>query len=76
MTAKIKSEAGERLLDKAEVTTRTRTSYPTLWKWMREGKFPRSRENSGGKALWLESEITSWIQGLPVRRLKGDDEAA
>jgi prophage regulatory protein len=61
----------ERLLSKPEVMTITGLSYPTLWAWMRAGKFPRSRI-VGGKSMWLSSEIDAWLAGLPVRPLKGD----
>jgi predicted DNA-binding transcriptional regulator AlpA len=67
----------ERLLGKSEVMTITGLSYPTLWAWMRAGKFPRSRI-VGGKSMWLSTEIDAWLAGLPVRPLKGDapDEVA
>lgn len=57
-----------RLISKPEVLDRVGVSYPTLWLWMREGKFPRSRE-LGGKSAWIESEINSWITNRPIRRL-------
>jgi prophage regulatory protein len=60
-----------RLISKGEVLTRVAVSYPTIWQWMREGKFPRSRE-LGGKAVWLESEVEKWITSRPIRKLKGD----
>jgi prophage regulatory protein len=62
-----------RLILKPEVLDRTGVTYPTIWQWMREGKFPRSRE-LGGKSAWVESEVTSWILSRPIRRLKGDTE--
>ena len=67
----------ERLLSKYEVMTITGMSYPTLWAWMRDGRFPRSRI-VGGKSMWLSTEIEEWLAGLPVRPLKGDapDEVA
>jgi predicted DNA-binding transcriptional regulator AlpA len=67
----------ERLLSKYEVMTITGLSYPTLWQWMRDGRFPRSRI-VGGKSMWLSTEIDAWLAGLPVRPLKGDapDEVA
>jgi len=64
----------ERLLNKGEVLTITGLSYPTIWSWMRAGRFPRSRV-VGGKSMWLASEIDAWLTGLPVRLLKGDDAA-
>jgi predicted DNA-binding transcriptional regulator AlpA len=60
-----------RLISKPEVLDRVGVTFPTIWKWMREGKFPRSRE-LGGKAAWIEAEVEAWIANLPVRRLKGD----
>jgi predicted DNA-binding transcriptional regulator AlpA len=63
----------ERLLSKYEVMTITGLSYPTLWAWMRDGRFPRSRI-VGGKSMWLSTEIEKWLAGLPVRPLKGDAE--
>ena len=63
------------LLDKAEILTITRVSFPTVWQWMRAGTFPRSRV-VGGKSLWLSSEIDEWLAALPLRRLKGDDTEA
>jgi predicted DNA-binding transcriptional regulator AlpA len=63
--------AGLRLLSKPEVLEKIGVSYPCLWSWMRQGKFPRSRD-LGGRIAWLESEINDWIANLPVRKLKGD----
>jgi predicted DNA-binding transcriptional regulator AlpA len=60
-----------RLLSKYEVMTITGLSYPTLWAWMRAGKFPRSRI-VGGKSMWLSTEIDAWLTGLKQRPLKGD----
>jgi prophage regulatory protein len=63
-----------RLISKPEVLDRVGVTFPTIWKWMREGKFPRSRV-LGGKTAWIESEVEAWIAALPVRRLKGDRAA-
>ena len=60
-----------RLPSKYEVIDRVGVTYVTLWKWMREGKFPRSRELHG-KSAWIASEVEEWIQARPIRRLKGD----
>jgi len=61
----------ERLLDKAEVCHIANVTFPTVWQWMRDGKFPRSRV-VGGKSMWLSSEVDRWLAALPVRPLKGD----
>jgi prophage regulatory protein len=63
-----------RLLSRREVMDRIGVSYSTLWSWMRNGKFPRSRE-VGGKIAWIEAEVDRWIADLPVVKLKGDEAA-
>jgi predicted DNA-binding transcriptional regulator AlpA len=65
------SRLGVRLLSKREILTITNVTFPTLWSWMRHGKFPRSRV-VGGKSMWLSTDIEAWLAMLPVRKLKGD----
>jgi predicted DNA-binding transcriptional regulator AlpA len=62
---------GARLLDRKELTGKVKLTYPTIWKLMREGAFPRSIV-IGGKVLWREHEIDEYIARLPRRRLKGE----
>ena len=64
-----------RLLSKREVLDITGVSYVSLWTWMREGRFPRAR-TVVGRSMWVSTEIESWLNALPVRKLKGDDGAA
>jgi prophage regulatory protein len=66
---------GKRLLLKPAVLERVGLSYPTLWKMMREGTFPRAR-SVGTNVAWVEDEIDSFITNLPKRRLKGDAPTA
>jgi predicted DNA-binding transcriptional regulator AlpA len=63
-----------RLLSKAEVCAVANRSFPTIWKMMRAGTFPRARV-SGAKSFWLSTEVENWIAALPVRPLKGDKRA-
>jgi predicted DNA-binding transcriptional regulator AlpA len=60
-----------RLLAKGQVCTIAGLTFPTIWKLMRAGTFPRARV-VGGRSMWLSSEIDDWITRLPKRRLKGD----
>jgi predicted DNA-binding transcriptional regulator AlpA len=62
---------GVRLLSKAEVVDRVGRSFPTLWQWMQENKFPRARDVHG-RPMWIEREIEHWIRTLPIKRIKGD----
>jgi predicted DNA-binding transcriptional regulator AlpA len=64
-----------RLLTKREMLARVRVTYPTIWEWMRAGKFPRARI-VGNKSMWFESEVDAWIDALPEPTLKGDKAAA
>jgi predicted DNA-binding transcriptional regulator AlpA len=70
------------LLDKNEILAITGVSYPTIWLWMRQGKFPRSRViggdggKSSNKSVWRSDEVEAWIAALPVRALKGDRRPA
>jgi predicted DNA-binding transcriptional regulator AlpA len=59
----------EKLLTRAEVLQRVPVTFPTIWAWMREGKFPSAR-HMGVKTFWLESEVSAWIRGLPFREYK------
>jgi predicted DNA-binding transcriptional regulator AlpA len=68
-------ERGERLLDKSQICKIANVTYPTVWAWMRQGKFPRARV-VGGKSMWLTSEVDAWLAKLPVRPLKGDAGSA
>jgi predicted DNA-binding transcriptional regulator AlpA len=63
------------LLTRHEIVAITGVTYPTIWLWMRQGKFPRPRI-IGGKSAWLATEVETWLTLLPVRRLKGDMEVA
>jgi predicted DNA-binding transcriptional regulator AlpA len=62
---------GDRLLDKSQICKIANVTYPTVWAWMRAGKFPRARI-VGGKSMWLSTDIEAWLTTLPVRKLKGD----
>jgi prophage regulatory protein len=62
---------GARLLSKNEMLDRVGVSYPTVWKLMLTGAFPRAVVIGGGKNAWLEHEVDEFIAKLPRRRLKG-----
>jgi predicted DNA-binding transcriptional regulator AlpA len=62
----------ERLMSKTDVMIRVGVSFPTIWKWMLEGKFPRARALGGVKTCWLASEVESWLANLPIQPIKGE----
>jgi len=63
-----------RLWSKGEVLERVGLSFPTVWKMMRAGTFPRARYLGPQKTMWLASEVEDWIIATPLRRFKGEDE--
>ena len=69
-----KKTAARKLLSRKDVLERVPLSYATIWKMMRDGEFPRSRE-IGGKCAWLETELNAWIADRPKTKLKGDAAA-
>ena len=67
--------ANKRLLFKDEVLERVGgVSFVSLWRWMRDGKFPVARE-VGGQSAWLESDIDAWMQSRPLRQYKSREVA-
>jgi prophage regulatory protein len=62
-----------KLISKAEVVERIGVSFPTIWAWMRAGKFPRARELRGRPA-WIENEVEKWIRARPLIKYKGLDD--
>jgi predicted DNA-binding transcriptional regulator AlpA len=62
-----------RLIYKPECKKRIGSSYPTIWKWMRSGIFPRSVV-VGGRVAWYEDEIEKWLNSLPRQNLLGDEK--
>ena len=68
------SSSSVRLLTKGEVLELIGVSYPALWAWIRDGKFPPGRSVGYGKrghVAWVESEVQAWIASRPVRLPKG-----
>lgn len=49
-------------------------SYPTIWKMMNEGTFPRARL-FGKRTVWFEHELDAYLANLPLRPLKVDRAA-
>jgi prophage regulatory protein len=62
-----------RILNWKEVRDRVRLSFPTVWRMMRAGTFPRSRQIGDKRMGWLEHEVSAWLLSLPVRTLLGDE---
>ena len=66
-----KDEAIETLvfLSKQQVLKKIPITAPTLWAWVRQGKFPRPRAIFN-KTVWIAAEVDAWMQARPHREYK------
>lgn len=55
-----------KLISMREVKEMTGKSRSTIWRWIRDGKFPKPRQVGTRDIGWLESEIEEWVQALPM----------
>jgi prophage regulatory protein len=59
----------ETILRWRAVSARTGLSRPTIWRLVREGRFPRPVQLSSAQAVgWLASEVETWIQARIAQR--------
>ena len=56
-------------LSKAQVLKKIPVTAPTLWAWVRQGKFPRPRAIFN-KTVWVAAEVDAWMQARPPREYK------
>ena len=63
----------DRLLTRREVEARCRIARTTLYKMMREDKFPCPIRIGVRAVRWLQSEVEAWIESRP--RATGDRPA-
>ena len=56
----------DRLLPKAAVLDMTGLSSTELWRMLERNEFPQPRLRTPTRLGWLQSEITTWIRGLPL----------
>ena len=52
----------ERFLRLREVLHRTGLGRSTVYRWMDEGRFPKSVRLGGRSVAWVEHEIDEWLQ--------------
>ena len=60
-----------KLISKREMLDLVPLSYPTVWKLMQEGTFPRAIA-IGAQNFWRDSEVREWINSQPLRQFKND----
>ncbi|MGV3511852.1 MAG: helix-turn-helix transcriptional regulator [Novosphingobium sp.] len=55
------------LLNVRQVSEQTSLSVPTIYRWMKDGRFPKSLPLGGKRVAWTEADIEAWKQ----RAIKG-----
>ena len=59
-----------RLVDRSELLSRTKLCRTTLWKMIRDGRFPPPRNTGLRHARWLESDIANYFNSLEQKAIK------
>ena len=54
-------EKRDRLIRKPELLSIVGHSDATVWRWEKEGLFPKRLRVGKNTAAWLESEVYGWI---------------
>jgi predicted DNA-binding transcriptional regulator AlpA len=54
-------ETTVRFIDSRATEQRVGASRWTLWRWERDGRFPRSI-SLGTKRVWVEDEVDTWMR--------------
>ena len=53
-------------ISKKQVIERTGLSGPTIWRRVKAGDFPQSRQLTPNRVGWMEAEINEWEESRPV----------
>lgn len=61
-----------------EVEERIGVSRSTLWRWVRDGRFPPGVRLGPNAVGWVETEVDAWLESRPVVGVGtgGDDDEA
>jgi len=55
-----------KFLNRGQVRELTGMCSATIWRWEREGIFPRRRQLGPATVRWVESEVLDWLASRPV----------
>ena len=58
----------DKILRKPQVLDVIGVSDPTIWRWERQGKFPKRVQIGPGSVGWFESEIITWMEQQSDKR--------
>jgi predicted DNA-binding transcriptional regulator AlpA len=73
MSIELSGRKHPRLLTKPQVCDRVGLTFPTIWKMIQKGEFPRPCRN-GTKTMWIETEIDDYVLSRPRCFYKSDNE--
>lgn len=60
-----------RLLRLPQVIEITGLGRDTIYRYIRDGRFPRQRRISERSSAWREDEIREWVESRPVANQQG-----
>ena len=58
----------DEILQRKRIRQITGKSDPTIWRWCKNGTFPRPVPLGGGTVGWLKSEVEAWIEARKAAR--------
>jgi len=71
---------GELLWNIKTVILKTGLSRPSIYRYMKRGRFPPRRRVGPNRVAWLPAEVVAWIEGCPRldqhQRAPNDDRRA
>ena len=54
----------DKLLSKKEVCEITGFTFQTIWRWMKEGKFPQSLRTNFRRTVWRKEDVDQWMEDV------------
>ncbi|WP_319405403.1 AlpA family transcriptional regulator [uncultured Desulfosarcina sp.] len=58
----------EKILRWPDLKKKVPVSHVTIWRWEKDGHFPKRIQLGGNSAGWLESEVDDWIEQRAAER--------
>ena len=65
----------DQLLTFKDVSSRTRLGRTSIYRLMRQGRFPRPKKIGPQAVRWRESELQEWIDGCPLATAEAEAAA-
>ena len=57
-----------RIIRKPELLKMVGVSHPTIWRWEKDGTFPKRIQLGGNSCGWLEAEVQEWFNKKALDR--------